>query len=70
MILLYVSGLHQEVPMEKKLWKRRKEEYIRSPTFIYTKSCKEDRGEINRQRDLTFSIDVKGGEGTKAEEKY
>jgi hypothetical protein len=52
MFFIYVSELQEEAPMDKKHQKRGKEESTKSPTLIYTTSCRKKKGrEIVRERD-------------------
>jgi hypothetical protein len=48
--------------MDKNPQKRGKEAYTRSPTLIYTTSCKEDRGRKIVRGSYPFPLMSKGGE--------
>jgi uncharacterized protein with PIN domain len=52
MILIYVSELQEEAPIDKKHRKREKEANKGSPTLIYTKYCKRIHWERNHHREF------------------
>jgi hypothetical protein len=56
MIYIYVSELEKEAPMDKKNWKRGKEESTRIPTLIYKESCQESRREKSLEKEIEKEI--------------